>query len=122
MGLGSTTKKLQMMADKAEQLYAQLNEVKRQLEDLRAKVDTTHDTVSDLEIRHEQNRALLEALAEQQGIDVERVLTEASIEDVEEPGPAPDGVGSEDVPGEPGEPGEPAETADDAEGVGTETS
>lgn len=115
MGLGSTTKKIQMMADKAEQLYAQLNEVKKQLEDLRTKVDTTHDTISELEVRHQQNRAILEALAEEQGIDVEQVITEASIEDAEsrasadtdDPEPAPDEVAEgRDVPGEPDEPAE----------------
>lgn len=123
MGLGSTTKKIQMMADKAEQLYVQLNEVKKQLEDLRVKVDTTHETVTGLEVRHEQNRAILEALAEEQGIDVEQVITDASIEDVDPDGTA--GDDSESAPDEvaPGEPDEPTETdprtdADD----GTETS
>ncbi|MCL7418782.1 MAG: DUF5798 family protein [Halalkalicoccus sp.] len=121
MGLGSTTKKIQMMADKAEQLYAQLNEVKKQLEDLRIKVDTTHDTVSDLEVKHEQNRAILEALAEERGIDVEKVITEASIEDAEgseEPDPTPnEAAESGDAPGEPDEHAET--TGDDA--AGTET-
>lgn len=122
MGLGSTTKKIQMMADKAEQLYAQLNEVKKQLEDLRVKVDRTHDTVSDLEIKHEQNRAILEALAEQQGVDVEKVITEASIENVEDPGSAA-GAPAEDATA-PGEPDDRAETAtrDADESAGTETS
>lgn len=101
MGLGSTTKKIQMMADKAEQLYAQLNEVKKQLEDLRGKVDITHETVSELEVKHEQNRAILEALAEEQGIDVEQVITEASIEDAESRDADPAGATEGDVPDEP---------------------
>ncbi len=84
MGLGSTTKKIQTIADKAEQVYAQIDELRKQLEDLRTKVDITHDTVSELEVKHEQNRALLEAIAEEQGIDVEEVITAASIDDVEE--------------------------------------
>jgi uncharacterized coiled-coil DUF342 family protein len=83
MGLGSTTKKIQTIADKAEQVYAQVDELREQLTELRAKVDTTHDTVTELKVRHEQNRALLEALAEEQGIDVEQVLTEAAIDDVD---------------------------------------
>lgn len=126
MGLGSTTKKIQMMADKAEQLYAQLNEVKKQLEDLRIKVDTTHNTVTDLQVKHEQNRAILEALAEEQGIDVEQVITEASIEDAEVAGAddaeaAPNGVAeNEAVPGEPTETTE-SDPRTDAD-AGTETS
>lgn len=83
MGLGSTTKKIQIIADKAEQVYAQVDELREQLAELRTKVDATHDTVSELKVKHEQNRALLEALAEEQGIDVEQVLTEASIDDVD---------------------------------------
>lgn len=119
MGLGSTTKKIQMMADKAEQLYAQLNEVKKQLEDLRMKLDTTHNTVSELDVKHQQNRAILEALAEEQGIDVEQVITDASIEDAEEAGAAePDEVTKE---GTPGEPDEPAGTADPTDTDPTDT-
>lgn len=83
MGLGSTTKKIQIIADKAEQVYAQVDELREQLAEVRVKVDTTHDTVTELKVKHEQNRALLEALAEEQGIDVEQVLTDASIDDVD---------------------------------------
>lgn len=83
MGLGSTTKKIQNLADRAEQLYAQIDEVREQLTELRNKLDTTHETVSTLEVKHEQNRALLKALAEEQGIDAEEVLTEAAIEEPE---------------------------------------
>lgn len=129
MGLGSTTKKIQTIADKAEQVYAQVDEVRKQLEDLRGKVDTTHETVETLEVKHEQNRAILEALAEEQGIDVEEVITEAAIDDAEEsesegtesgePNTAPN-VGDEDA----SEPDEPAPTGsiDADEGTGTETS
>lgn len=126
MGLGSTTKKIQTIADKAEQVYAQVDEVRKQLEDLRGKVDTTHETVETLEVRHEQNRALLEALAEEQGIDVEAVLTEVSIDDpeaerTEEPDAAPDEVGEEGTPGDPDGPA-PTGSIDADEGAGTETS
>lgn len=127
MGLGSTAKKLQVMADKAEQLYAQLNEVKRQLEDLRVKVDTTHDTVTDLEVKHEQNRALLEALAEERGIDVEQVITEASIEDVEdpveeEPDPAPGDIADDEKAHGAPEEGTETDPRTNEDAAGTETS
>lgn len=129
MGLGSTTKKIQTIADKAEQVYAQVDEVRKQLEDLRGKVDTTHETVETLEVRHEQNRALLEALAEEQGIDVEEVITEAAIDDAEtaenveseDPNAAPDEIGEEGTPDEPDEPA-PTGSVDADEGTGTETS
>lgn len=121
MGLGSTTKKIQTIADKAEQVYAQVNEVRKQLDDLRTKVDATHDTVSDLEVKHEQNRALLEAVAEEQGIDIEKVITEASIDDAEESEVTPgETEGNEEPTGS----GQPAETGPDAneDAAGTETS
>lgn len=117
MGLGSTTKKIQTIADKAEQVYAQINEVRKQLDDLRTKVDRTHDTVSELEVKHEQNRALLEAIAEEQGVDVETVITDAAIDDAEEPATAPDEIEAD-------EPNEPAATdsAGGEDGSRTETS
>lgn len=83
MGLGSTTKKLQKFADRAEKLYAQVDEVREQLTELRDKLDNTHETVAALETKQEQNRALLEALADQQDIDVEEALTETAINDAE---------------------------------------
>lgn len=114
MGLGSTTKKIQVIADKAEQVYAQVDELREQLTELRAKVDTTHDTVTELKVKHEQNRALLEALAEEQGVDVEQVLTEASIDDVDDSQPAGANADEADPAGSP-------KATEDA-GTGTETS
>lgn len=108
MGLGNTAKKIQMLADRAEQLYAQLTEVREEMTDLRQKVDRTHRTVETLETRTEEQQALLEALADREGIDVEAVLTEAAIDEAEEapeaeteaePGgskPADSGIASED--------------------------
>lgn len=124
MGLGSTTKKIQTIADKAEQVYAQINEVRKQLDDLRNKMDTTHDTVSELEVKHEQNRALLEALAEEQGIDVEEVITEAAIDDAENDEPEAGSDERTEENGETAETGQSTETGPDASEstTGTETS
>lgn len=112
MGLGSTTKKIQIIADKAEQVYAQVDELREQLAELRVKVDSTHETVTELKVKHEQNRALLEALAEEQGIDVEQVLTEASIDDVD----ARTRTGAADA-----DPADTPKATEDA-GTGSETS
>lgn len=117
MGLGSTTKKIQIIADKAEQVYAQVDELREQLTELRAKVDTTHDTVTELKVKHEQNRALLEALAEEQGVDVEQVLTEASIDDVDARTPAETAEADADDAG----PTDSPKATEDA-GTGSETS
>lgn len=86
MGLGGTTKKLQKVANMAEELYARTNELRKQLSTLR---DATEETQADIkQIKHEQqlNRELIGRIAEQQGIDVDAVVD--SVELREEPGPS----------------------------------
>lgn len=83
MGFGSTAKKLQKVVDMADDLYAKLNEQKEQLQELRDTVEETSDRVRDIDHEQAQQRALLEALAEEQGLDTDAVLTDAVIEDAE---------------------------------------
>lgn len=83
MGLGSTAKKLQKVADIADDLYTKVTELKTQLQSLQGTVDETNAGVADIERELTEQRALLEAIADEQGIDTERVLTEAVIEDAE---------------------------------------
>ncbi len=60
----------------AEDVYEKLNDLRDQVVELRQRVERVDRTAED-------NRALLEALAREQGIDVETVLAEASIEEAE---------------------------------------
>jgi len=83
MGFGSTAKKLQKVADMAEELYTKVNELKAQLQALRGTVEETNERVDGIDQELTEQRALLEALAEQQGIDTDTVLTDAVIEDAE---------------------------------------
>ena len=83
MGLGSTTKKLQKVADMADDLYTKLNEQREQLQELRSTVEETSDRVKDIDRAQTEQRALLEAIAEEQGLDTDAILTEAVIEDAE---------------------------------------
>jgi len=83
MGLGSTTKKLQKVADMADDLYTKLNEQKEQLRELRSTVEETSDRVGAIDREQTEQRALLEAIAEEQGLDTDAILTEAVIEDAE---------------------------------------
>ena len=85
MGLGGTAQKLQKVASMAEDVYAKLNEMRQQLVEL-------NETVDSIDRRTVENRALIEQLAEQQGVDVESVLAEAAIEEAEEDGPAGPGT------------------------------
>lgn len=77
MGLGGTAQKLQKVASMAEDVYAKLSEMRQQLAEL-------NETVDSIDRRTVENRALIEQLAEQQGVDVESVLAEAAIEEAEE--------------------------------------
>jgi DNA repair ATPase RecN len=84
MGFGSTAKTLQKVVDIADELYTKLSEVKTQLQALRGTVEETNARVDEMDRRLAEQRALVEAVAEEQGIDVDAVLTEAVIEDAEE--------------------------------------
>ncbi|NHN47345.1 hypothetical protein G9464_07015 [Halostella sp. JP-L12] len=84
MGLGSTAKKIQTVADRAEQLYKQLVDVRERVMKLEETAAETGDRVETIETEQEKQRAVLDAMAEQQGIDVEQVLADAAIEDLDE--------------------------------------
>ena len=83
MGLGSTAKKVQKLADLAEKMYQRINQMVEQLQDLRGTVDETGERVEQIERELEQHRTLLEAIAEEQDIDVDSVVTDAVIQDAE---------------------------------------
>lgn len=76
MGLGGTAKKIQKLADRAEQLYSRLNDVYDQVQKLRESLETTEQRVERLETENAKQQALVEALAREQGIDVDEVLAD----------------------------------------------
>jgi len=79
MGLGGTAKKLQKVIDAAEQLYSKMNEVIERLNKLEGDVETTSTQVDNLERAIAEQRALVEAIATQQGLDVESILDNADL-------------------------------------------
>lgn len=83
MGLGSTAKKLQKVSSLAEDSYKKMNELREQLQQLRTEVQNTSQQVDHIERDLAEQRALLEALAEAQDVDVESVIADANIEDVD---------------------------------------
>jgi len=83
MGLGSATKKLQKVTSLAEESYKRINELREQLQHLREEVESTSQQVDVIEHDLAEQRALIEALAEKEGIDVEKVVADANIEDVD---------------------------------------
>ncbi len=84
MGLGKTTKKIQMLADTAEKMYHRLNEVREQVESTQTTVQDTGDRVQKLESEITEQRAILEAIATELDIDLDAVRAEAHILDAEE--------------------------------------
>jgi septal ring factor EnvC (AmiA/AmiB activator) len=90
MGLGSTAKKLQQIADMAEDVYARLNQLREQVNQTRATVDETKARVDDMDRELAEQRALVEALAEKQGVDVEAVAAEVHVSDAESDADADD--------------------------------
>jgi len=94
MGLGGTAKKLQKVTDMAEDVYTRLNDLRDQIVEMRETTQETSDRVDRLERETAEVRALVEALAEQEGIDVERVTAEAHISEAEREEPV-GGAGTE---------------------------
>ena len=86
MGLGGTARKLQKVTDMAEDVYTRLNDLRDQIVEMRETTQETSDRVDRLERETAEVRALVEALAEQEGIDVERVTAEAHIAEAEREG------------------------------------
>ena len=82
MGLGSTTKKIQLLAERAEQMYNQVMELRDQITELRETVEETGDRVEGLDRRSAQQWEVIQAMATELDVDVDAVLTEAAIEDV----------------------------------------
>jgi uncharacterized coiled-coil DUF342 family protein len=83
VGLGNTAKKIQTVADRAEQTYKRLEELRQQVNETRETVNETHERVSALETELTEQRALLEALAVESGVDVDSVLADVAEEEPE---------------------------------------
>ncbi|WP_248518249.1 DUF5798 family protein [Salinarchaeum laminariae] len=83
MALGGTAKKIQKLADTAEKLYEQIKDLQQRMINVEESVDASTQRLDRLEVESEKQRVLLEAVAEQHGIDVEQVLAEAAIEEAE---------------------------------------
>jgi methyl-accepting chemotaxis protein len=83
MGLGSTAKKLQQIADMAEDVYARLNQLREQVTETRETVEETKSRVDELDHELAEQRAIVEALAEREGIDVDAITAEVHVVDAE---------------------------------------
>ncbi len=94
MGFGSATKKISKVADMAEEVYKRLNELREQVQRMRETLQATHDRVERLERAVEAQTAVIEALAEEEGIDVDQVYADAAIDEAEDGPSATDTEGT----------------------------
>lgn len=76
MPFGDTAKKIQRVADIAEKLYERLNQVIEQVQDVRERVESTSDQIEAIDRELAEQRAIVEALAEEQGVDIEGLIAE----------------------------------------------
>lgn len=83
MGLGGATKKLQKVADMGDELYSRINELREQILEMRETVQDTNQRINALENKVDQQNAILEALAEKEGLNVDELLTEVAIKEAE---------------------------------------
>jgi len=113
MGFGDTAKKIQTLADRAEQLIAQLKDVRERVINLEEATEETNQRVSGLEQDSEKQLVLLKELAHEQGIDADEVLAQAAIEEAESDDSAEDTDESPDGEASASE-SDSAEQADDA--------
>ena len=97
MGLGNTAKKLQRVADTAETLYQKIDELRSQVNEVKAHVETTSQRVERVERDMDEQRAVLDALAREQGIDVDSAIAETTIEEAESPRRTADAESSDDA-------------------------
>lgn len=98
MGLGGATRKLQMVADMGEELYSRINELREQILDVHETVQETNKRVAALENKVDGQTAILEALAEAEGIDVDELLTEVAIDEAETAEPDSDDGSEDSIP------------------------
>jgi methyl-accepting chemotaxis protein len=84
MALG-TAKKLQKVANAAEELYGKMNEVIGRLTDLEAEVERTSAQVDHIEYDLAEQRAVLEAIADAEGLDVDEILESTDLPAEPEP-------------------------------------
>lgn len=69
MGLGSTARRLQNLTDTAEELYKKLGEILERIRQIEGSIEESSDRLESIEARLDRQEALLEALAEAEGID-----------------------------------------------------
>jgi len=80
MPFGDTAKKVQRLSTLAEQTYEKINQLVSQLQDLRERVESTSDQLDTMDRELAEQRAIVEALAAEQGVDVDEIVAQVEEE------------------------------------------
>jgi len=92
MDITKTKKRIQRLIKVAEESYKKITQLMEKMEQLQSDLETTSEQVDHIEYELAEQRVLLEALAQQEGIDVETLLAEADLP----PEPGSETAGGED--------------------------
>ena len=79
MDITGTKNKIQRLSKIVEQSYKKINEMLERMQTLQEDLETTSEQVDEMETELARQRALLDAIAEQQGLDPEEVIAAAEI-------------------------------------------
>lgn len=69
--MGSTARKIQAVADRAEDLVNQVGDLRERMLALEGTVEDNNEAVQELRSEMKEQRRLLEAIAEEQGVETE---------------------------------------------------
>jgi methyl-accepting chemotaxis protein len=94
MDIAGTKRKIQRATKVAEESYKKMNELLERMQRMQQDVETTSEQVDRIEYDVARQGALIEAIAESQGLDTDEVLAAA---DLPEP---PEGVAEQAVTGD----------------------
>ena len=83
MGFGTTAKKLQTVTEMGEKLYTKVDELRNQVNEVKTHVEATSQRIKRVERELDEQRAILDALADEQGIDVDERIAEVTIKEAE---------------------------------------
>ena len=81
MDIAGTKKKIQRATKVAEESYKKMNEMLERMQEMEEDLQTTSNQVDHIEYELAEQRALLEAVAREQGLDVDEVLETAALPD-----------------------------------------
>jgi DNA anti-recombination protein RmuC len=81
MDIAGTKKKIQRATKVAEESYKKMNEMLERMQGMEEDLQTTSDQVDYMEYELAEQRVLLKAIAEEQGLSVEEVLDDADLPD-----------------------------------------